>query len=101
MQPECNSADLDRDKRSEARQAIRPAKENEAIDRIEESGYSCYEEDFYDTKVEIARLLGEEAPKPPAPEKPPAEQEAKRQDVSKPGWMRGQGGRNKDDREER
>ena len=62
---ESESADLDQEKLTEARQAIRPAKESEAIDRIEKSGYSCYEDDFYDTKVEIAKLLGEEAPKPP------------------------------------
>ena len=62
---EVESADLDQEKLTEARQAIRPAKESEAIVRIEKSGYSCYEDDFYDTKVEIAKLLGEEAPKPP------------------------------------
>lgn len=61
---EAESTDLDQEKLTEARQAIRPAKESEAIDRIEKRGYSCYEEDFYDTTVEVAKLLGEEVPKP-------------------------------------
>lgn len=62
---EVESADLDQEKLTEARQAIRSAKESEAIDRIEKSGCVCFEDDFYDTKVEVAKLLGEEAPKPP------------------------------------
>ena len=85
----------------QVRQAIRPAKENEAIDHIEESRHSCYEDTFYDAKVEFAKLLEKEAPKPPVSEKPPAEQEAKRQPTPKPSWMRDQGCRNKAERKER
>ncbi|MGM9684045.1 MAG: recombinase family protein [Eubacteriales bacterium] len=59
-----------------------------------------YEEDFYDTKVEIAKLLGEEAPKPPDLEKHSADQKVKRQAVPKPSWMRSKP-QNKDDREGR
>ncbi len=65
------SADIDQDKLTEARETIRSAKESEAISRIEKSGYTCYKDDFYAAKVEVAKLLGEEAPKPP--EKKPIE----------------------------
>ena len=97
---EAESTNLDQEKLTEARQAIRPAKESEAIDRIEKSGCVCFEDDFYDTKVEVAKLLGEEAPKSPTLEKHPVEQEIKRQAVPKPSWMRSKP-QNKDDREGR
>lgn len=64
-QLEADNASLDQDKLREVREHLRPVKEDEAAERIRKELGSCYKDDFFDAQVEVAKLIGEQPPKPP------------------------------------
>ncbi len=62
---EAENDTLDKDKLREMREHLRPAKDDEAAERIRKEFKKCYEDDFYKAQVEVARMIGEAPPEPP------------------------------------